>query len=266
MLRLQMRARLLAVSRVSSFSSLPLTTRSLATGGGGFRNQMDINTHSFPTSSSSFSHSFSQNTSSSNTPYFFSTFYSTRPRLQQQQLSQQPPQMQSQSYQQSQNITWNPNSSFTPPPLLQEVYILACKSCDTFLTNRGMRVCLICPIVFALPQFILLIFHSIQAVLLLQPDVPLYSSDALPVNCSAKPGPPEFPPLQEHLDNNFSSACPSGLPALPLRTCECLTQTLSCHGCGNSIGYMVVIPVSGTHRIPFRSSFISFPPPHSCSP
>ncbi|GJJ06582.1 hypothetical protein Clacol_000775 [Clathrus columnatus] len=58
-----------------------------------------------------------------------------------------------------------------------------------------------------------------RAVLLLQPDVPLYSSDALPVNCSAKPGTPEFPPFQEHLDINFSSACPSGLPSpQPLRT------------------------------------------------
>ncbi|EEB88242.1 hypothetical protein MPER_14035, partial [Moniliophthora perniciosa FA553] len=28
----------------------------------------------------------------------------------------------------------------------------------------------------------------------------------------------------------------------PPRTCECLTQTLCCHGCGSTVGYMIVIP------------------------
>ncbi|KAI0371114.1 hypothetical protein BV20DRAFT_922692, partial [Pilatotrama ljubarskyi] len=28
----------------------------------------------------------------------------------------------------------------------------------------------------------------------------------------------------------------------PSRTCECLTQTLCCHGCGGAVGYMIVAP------------------------
>ncbi|TFY64603.1 hypothetical protein EVG20_g5889 [Dentipellis fragilis] len=56
----------------------------------------------------------------------------------------------------------------------------------------------------------------------------------------------------------------------PPRTCECLTQTLCCHGCGNGVGYMIVIPcarctssISATnrstngHRFVFHSSEIS---------
>ncbi|KAJ7346736.1 hypothetical protein DFH08DRAFT_1006848 [Mycena albidolilacea] len=121
-----------------------------------------------------------------------------------------------------------------PPPVSQVVWILDCKSCGTFLTNRGMK-----------------------AVLLLRPNVALYSSDALPVNCSSaqKPEPPRP-----------ATAC----PARPLqRTCECLTQTLCCHGCGTAIGYMIVIPCSrctssisttnratNGHRFVFHSSEI----------
>lgn len=94
-----------------------------------------------------------------------------------------------------------------PAPQSHKVWILDCKSCETFLTNRGMK-----------------------AVLLLRPNVPLYSTDALPANCSA-----------------FASI--SGAPTPPpssttesVRTCDCLTQTLCCHGCGNTVGYMIVIP------------------------
>ncbi|KAI0305550.1 hypothetical protein B0F90DRAFT_1617112, partial [Multifurca ochricompacta] len=71
-----------------------------------------------------------------------------------------------------------------------------------------------------------------QAVLLLRPHVPLYSTDALPVNCSAystRPPPTDSPRRQP-------------IEQLP-RTCECLTQTLCCHGCGCSVGYMIVVPV-----------------------
>ncbi|KAJ7091277.1 hypothetical protein C8R44DRAFT_817524 [Mycena epipterygia] len=97
-----------------------------------------------------------------------------------------------------------------PPPVAHKVWILDCKSCGTFLTNRGMK-----------------------AVLLLRPNVALYSSDALPVNCSAYTSNPNAlrPP----------TTCPSS-SARPQRTCECLTQTLCCHGCGSNIGYMIVIP------------------------
>jgi hypothetical protein len=73
----------------------------------------------------------------------------------------------------------------------------------------------------------------LQAVLLLRPNVPLYSTDALPANCSA-----------------YSSSSDESRPTPPpsqieesFRTCECLTQTLCCHGCGNAVGYMIVIPV-----------------------
>ncbi|TDL26280.1 hypothetical protein BD410DRAFT_742892 [Rickenella mellea] len=91
---------------------------------------------------------------------------------------------------------------------MHKVWILDCKSCRTFLTNRGMK-----------------------AVLLLRPNVSLFSTDALPANCSA-----------------FSTCQSPNAPARakprhePPRTCECLTQTLCCHGCGSPVGYMIVVP------------------------
>lgn len=125
-----------------------------------------------------------------------------------------------------------------PPPIPHKVWILDCKSCDTFLTNRGMK-----------------------AVLLLRPNVSLYSSDALPVNCSAL------------TNSNFTAAKPPCRPnpsPVPARTCGCLTQTLHCHGCGNAVGYMIVIPCSrctssitatnratNGHRFVFHASEIS---------
>ena len=66
-----------------------------------------------------------------------------------------------------------------------------------------------------------------QAVLLLRPNVPLFSTDALPINCSP-----------------YSSDREKPTPQAPPRTCECPTQTLCCHGCGTCVGYMIVIPVS----------------------
>lgn len=127
-------------------------------------------------------------------------------------------------------------------PAPQEVYILDCRSCGTFLTNRGM-----------------------SAVLLLQPDVSLYSTDALPVNCSVSPGSPQLPPYQEDHISLSSNTCPSGLPGAIPRTCECLTQTLCCHGCGSAVGYMVVIPcrrccnsITPTDRHISRHRFVFF--------
>ncbi|KAF8483171.1 hypothetical protein JB92DRAFT_2763134, partial [Gautieria morchelliformis] len=104
------------------------------------------------------------------------------------------------------------------------------------------------------------------AVLLLQPDIPLYSTDALPVNCSANPGPLEYAPRHETDTMNISTlACPAGIPTPPPRTCECLTQTLCCHSCGTAVGYMVVIPcdrccssVSPTNRHTNRHRFVFF--------
>ncbi|EPQ57581.1 hypothetical protein GLOTRDRAFT_127934 [Gloeophyllum trabeum ATCC 11539] len=100
--------------------------------------------------------------------------------------------------------TWHPPQ---PPPtqrthVPQKVWILDCKSCGSFLTNRGMK-----------------------AVLLLHPSISLFSTDALPANCSAWDA--RTPPLPSS----------SGR-----RTCECLTQTLCCHGCGAAVGYVIVCP------------------------
>jgi len=115
------------------------------------------------------------------------------------------------------------------PPPLHHVFFLRCKQCDTFFSNRGMR-----------------------AVLLLRPGLSLYSTDALPSNCS----PIAYRPVDDP-------------PDLLLRTCECLTQTLHCHGCGSNVGYMIVAPcqrctASGTnsersangHRFVFHSTDI----------
>ncbi|KAJ3863160.1 hypothetical protein EV359DRAFT_73762 [Lentinula novae-zelandiae] len=135
----------------------------------------------------------------------------------------------------------HPTHTLNPPPppavpqsVAHKVWIIDCKSCGTFLTNRGMK-----------------------AVLLLRPNVPLYSSDALPANCSAYTTNPEAlePPI---------SCRP---PTQPSRTCECLTQTLCCQGCGSTIGYMIVIPcirctssisannrATNGHRFVFHSS------------
>ncbi|KAI5890651.1 uncharacterized protein SCHCODRAFT_02632487 [Schizophyllum commune H4-8] len=95
-----------------------------------------------------------------------------------------------------------------PPPVAHKVWLIDCRTCGTFLTNRGMK-----------------------AVLLLRPNVSLYSSDALPVNCSATSTPSTTRP-------------PTNTRAQQQRTCECLTQSLCCHGCGNTVGYMIVIPCS----------------------
>ncbi|KAF9268958.1 hypothetical protein L218DRAFT_977362 [Marasmius fiardii PR-910] len=121
-----------------------------------------------------------------------------------------------------------------PQPIAHKVWIIDCKSCGTFLTNRGMK-----------------------AVLLLHPNVALFSSDALPVNCSA-------------FTSNPDALRPVTSCRPPARTCECLTQTLCCHGCGAAIGYMIVIPcirctssitatnrATNGHRFVFHSSEVS---------
>lgn len=132
----------------------------------------------------------------------------------------------------------NPYPTTPPPPIPHKVWILDCKSCGTFLTNRGMK-----------------------AVLLLRPNVSLYSSDALPVNCSAYPSDPGA--LRPRV------SCRPSTSHISPRTCECLTQTLCCHGCGATIGYMIVIPctrctssitatnrATNGHRFVFHSSEI----------
>ncbi|CUA66807.1 hypothetical protein RSOLAG22IIIB_00255 [Rhizoctonia solani] len=132
-----------------------------------------------------------------------------------------------------------------------------------------------------------------KAVLLLRPNIALFSTDAMPVNCSPQPitgqqpaqenfekHPQDvtdlirqasdtstteprvdevlyaryfLPPKSVATDVHPEKTAPersadvtSGThpgPTQPLpRTCECLTQTLSCHGCGAGIGYMIVTP------------------------
>ncbi|GAA5876906.1 hypothetical protein JCM16303_006331 [Sporobolomyces ruberrimus] len=91
----------------------------------------------------------------------------------------------------------------TPPAPVHRVYVLNCASCDTFLTNRGMR-----------------------AVLLLKPHIVLFSTDAPP--CNAETSWPEETVEEEHVE----------------RTCDCLTSSIACHGCGRIIGYHIVAPCS----------------------
>lgn len=62
---------------------------------------------------------------------------------------------------------------------------------------------------------------STKCVLLLRHDVHLFSTDALPVGCSVYESSPEVSKI---------------------RTCDCLTQNLACHGCGSSVGYVIVAP------------------------
>ncbi|CCO27145.1 hypothetical protein BN14_01180 [Rhizoctonia solani AG-1 IB] len=168
-----------------------------------------------------------------------------------------------------------PDTDVPPPPVTgHKVYILDCKSCGTFLSNRGMKA------------------RFIFAVLLLRPNIALFSTDAMPVNCSPQPVTGQQPAHEDFgnhpqditdLVRQIDSVPPAGSqeeevlyaryflppksvttdvhpekispersadmisthpsPAQPLpRTCECLTQTLSCHGCGAGIGYMIVTP------------------------
>lgn len=89
-----------------------------------------------------------------------------------------------------------------------QVCLLNCKSCGNFLSDRGMR-----------------------AVLLLKPHVTLFSTDVMPANCG---------PLYPATRSNMCSTAPS--EPLVERTCECLTQTLGCYGCGAQVGYHIVSP------------------------
>ena len=131
----------------------------------------------------------------------------------------------------------DPHASTSVPPVAHKVWLLECKHCRTFLTNRGMKVRLTASLFYALsPRGRL----CTQAVLLLRPNVPLYSTDALPVNCSAYSARPPSVGSPQRQPNEQQP-----------RTCECLTQTLCCHGCGTAVGYMIVVPV----RFPISYNF-----------
>lgn len=88
-----------------------------------------------------------------------------------------------------------------PTTPVHRVYNLNCATCDTFLTNRGMR-----------------------AVLLLKPHIVLFSTDAAP--CNAETSWPDESAEEEHIE----------------RTCDCLTSSIACHGCGRVVGYHIVAP------------------------
>ncbi|KAG9098749.1 hypothetical protein FS749_003042 [Ceratobasidium sp. UAMH 11750] len=164
-----------------------------------------------------------------------------------------------------------PETMVPPAPVTgHKVYVLNCKNCGMFLSNRGMK-----------------------AVLLLRPNIALFSTDAMPVNCSPQPSGGQrtsddqcdrhpqdithlvrgtrpaspvrqqveetlyarfFLPVKREVTEKYPEtpspersadlapgAYPTPTQSLP-RTCECLTQTLSCHGCGAGIGYMIVTP------------------------
>ena len=106
----------------------------------------------------------------------------------------------------------------------------------------------------------------------------------MPINCSAFSSEAEAPSQAATSSGSSSSSARSSIsgtsgdvpPAAgstersPSRTCECLTQTLCCHGCGNPVGYMIVSPcqrctssitvnnrATNGHRFVFYSSEIT---------
>lgn len=88
-----------------------------------------------------------------------------------------------------------------------KVYLLNCKHCGNFLSDRGMK-----------------------AVLLLKPNITLYSTDIVPSTCG-----PFF------AGSSFHGGVDSNEPPVE-RTCECLTQSLGCYGCGAQVGYNIISP------------------------
>ena len=109
---------------------------------------MDMNPHSLhPSHSRSSLHN---DTIYSSTSHNYTRYYSAIHLPRPHNMSQHHPVnhqqfSHAQNYSHShQNTSWATSSTMAPPPVLQEVYILDCKSCDTFLTNRGMRVSALC--------------------------------------------------------------------------------------------------------------------------
>lgn len=111
-------------------------------------------------------------------------------------------------YQSRQDTVAQPAPS---PPVLRDaqhkVYLLNCKHCGNFLSDRGMK-----------------------AVLLLKPNITLYSTDIVPTTCG-----PYFS------SSTFHGGMDPTEPPVE-RTCECLTQTLGCYGCGAQVGYNIISP------------------------
>ncbi|KAH9808238.1 FAM72 protein-domain-containing protein [Melampsora americana] len=109
-------------------------------------------------------------------------------------------------HRQQTHLTPPPTNEQPPVESLHRVYVLSCAHCDAFVSDRGMR-----------------------AVLLLRPSITLFSTDGMPYNCG-----PLYPDSNEDVNNSEQVE----------RTCNCLTQSLGCYGCGNTIGYHIICPCS----------------------
>lgn len=99
------------------------------------------------------------------------------------------------------------NSQSSPKEAQHKVYLLNCKHCGNFLSDRGMK-----------------------AVLLLKPNITLYSTDIVPSTCGPFFGGSSF---HGGIDSNEAPV---------ERTCQCLTQSLGCYGCGAQVGYNIISP------------------------
>ncbi|SPO22571.1 uncharacterized protein UTRI_01249 [Ustilago trichophora] len=119
--------------------------------------------------------------------------------------SQQPRSSSNSSHAHSSNTSLNAQSSSKEAQ--HKVYLLNCKHCGNFLSDRGMK-----------------------AVLLLKPNITLYSTDIVPSTCG-----PFF------AGSTFHGGMDSNEPPVE-RTCECLTQSLGCYGCGAQVGYNIISP------------------------
>lgn len=131
--------------------------------------------------------------------------------LQQEQLMEQRAQALSQAQARADSFSRRATRSMhqvpqNPSQSQHRVYLINCKSCGTFLTDRGMK-----------------------AVLLLRPHITLYSTDAMP-NCGAL-----------HAPSRLAEPSAPHEPVVE-RTCDCLTQSLGCYGCGSAVGYHIVSP------------------------
>ncbi|EST06281.1 Protein FAM72 [Kalmanozyma brasiliensis GHG001] len=107
----------------------------------------------------------------------------------------------------SRTSTTATNSQSSSREAQHKVYLLNCKHCGNFLSDRGMK-----------------------AVLLLKPNITLYSTDIVPSTCG-----PFF------AGSHFHGGVDSNEPPVE-RTCECLTQSIGCYGCGAQVGYNIISP------------------------
>lgn len=105
-----------------------------------------------------------------------------------------------------QNFFSSHSSQNHPTESYHRVYILSCAHCGCFVSDRGMK-----------------------AVLLLRPSITLFSTDGMPYNCG-----PLYPDGGDGI----------GYSEPVERTCDCLTQSIGCFGCGNTIGYHIICPCS----------------------